>query len=178
MLRMYTSVMFFALVGFFGPAAHKPAEPKWLNDYDRAWKVCRQEGKPLAVFLAPTNMGPEKLIAEGRLEPEVQKLLGTHYVCVFLDTRKKANQGLADTFDLADGQGIVISDRSGSKQAFRQEGRLPNRDLERSLRRYADPDRVVLRTETNEDRLYHANPVRFEPVIAPPPSFAPVRCST
>src|SRR5207248_948969 len=122
-------------------------------------------GRPMAVFLAPSKKGPEKLITEGRLDPEVEKLLGAHYVCVFLDTTKRANQDLADTFDLADGQGIVISDRSGSKQAFRQEGRLPNRDLERSLRRYADPDRVVMRTETNEDLLYRPVPVRFEPVM-------------
>jgi hypothetical protein len=175
---MYTSVMLFAFTGFSAPVAAKPAEPTWLNDYERAWKVCRQEGRPMAVFLAPSNKGPEKLMTEGRLDPEVEKLLGTHYVCVFLDTSKRTNQDLADTFDLADGQGIVISDRSGSKQAFRQEGRLPNRDLERSLRRYADPDRVVMRTETSEDRLYRPTPVRFEPVMAPPPSFAPVRCRT
>src|SRR5438067_1294696 len=144
---MYTSVVLFALAGYTTPF-YTPVAPTWFNDYDRASKLGHQEGRPLAVFLAPGNTGPQKTITEGKLDKDVEKLLSAHYVCVFLDTSKEANQRLAARFELEHGKGIVISDRSGSKQAFRKEGVLPSRDLERSLRRYADAGRVVNETET------------------------------
>jgi hypothetical protein len=174
---MYTSVLLFALAGYALPF-HTPVAPTWLNDYDRACKIGRQDGRPLAVFLAPGKTGPQKLITEGKLDKDVEKLLGAHYVCVFLDTSKEANQRLAARFELNQGKGIVISDRSGSKQAFRKEGLLPSRDLERSLRRYADAERVVLQTETVENQAYRAVPVVVEPTLATTISYAPVICGT
>src|SRR5207302_6334215 len=66
--------------------------------------------------------------------------------------------------------GLVLSDRRGDNQAFRHEGTLADADLERQLRKYSDPDRVVRRTESGAvaTTSYYAAPAAPAPVYAPP----------
>jgi hypothetical protein len=63
---------------------------------------------------------------------------------------------MARAFEIQ-GSGLVISDRTGEKQAFRHEGSLAGEDLTRALKKYADPNVVVYTTQTNasERRSYY-----------------------
>jgi hypothetical protein len=143
---MYTPVMLFALLGSSFASHALPESSLWISDYGEAHRRGLREHKPLAVFLAPG--GVNQLSEEGRWGKEVERLLEKHFVCVYVDTSKPSNKALAADFDLSEGKGIVISDHSGNKQAFRHEGRLSERQLERSLVRYADSERSVVTTET------------------------------
>lgn len=163
---MYTMVLL-ALANIPLPVSNVPAAPQWIHDYGAAWKVSHEEHKPMAVFLAPAAAGPQRLATEGKLEKEVESLLKANYVCVFLDTTVESNKTLAATFELPGGLGIIISDRSGEKQAFRHPGDLTNRALERSLRRYSDPERSLSRTETAEDLQSRVRPAGFQEVSSP-----------
>jgi hypothetical protein len=164
-LRMYTSVLLFALSGFASsPAAN---DPGWLEDYAIARQQGHKNSKPLAVFVGAGKAGWEQVSQEGELGREVRRLLAESYVCVYLDTEKKSGQALAEALEIADGPGIVISNSGGNLQAFRHEGDLSNDTLATYLRRYADPDRVVRFTESNPGRRvsYYApeysNPAPF-----------------
>jgi hypothetical protein len=161
---MYTSLVFFALVGSFAPSA-TPDGPQWLRDYATARKQARTEKKPLAVVVGSGKTGWEKLSREGRLGKEVNNLLAENYVCVYVDAGQKAGERLASALELEDGLGIVLSDRTGELQAFRHEGDLANGDLARYLRRYADPDRVVDSTDSN--------PGSEQPAAVSQPVYAP-----
>ena len=65
-----------------------------------------------------------------------------------MDVDKPAGRRLAAAFDIAAAEGLVISDQSGRLQAFRHDGNLADEELHRHLRRYANPDHVVVTTET------------------------------
>jgi len=123
--------------------------PKWHTDYAVAQKQAESAKKPLAVFLAPGKRGYEKFARDSGLTAEIQETLAFKYVCLHVDTAQTAGKSLAADFEMPSGLGIVISDRSGTAQAFRHEGDLANRDLTRYLVRYADPNRIVTKTESN-----------------------------
>jgi hypothetical protein len=143
---MYTSILLFALAPI-APAVD-PA-PSWQTDYPAARKIGAAEKKPVAVILAPGRKGWQKLSQDGSLSKEVRRILADKYVCVHIDTTNADGKSLAEDFEMADGLGIVISDRSGKLQAFRHEGDLADDSLVRYLTRYGDPDYVVKSTETN-----------------------------
>src|SRR3954452_25158005 len=145
---MHTSIVLLALAGTAGSTGSASAEPSWQGSYAEAVRKGKAAHKPLAVFLGNGVRGWEALGEEGRLSGPVKGLLQAHYVCVYVDCDTGEGQDLAASFAMAEGPGLVISDRGGDEQAFRHEGSLPNDDLERNLRRYADPERVVRRTET------------------------------
>ena len=160
---MYTSLCLLALAIPVTPAVALPERPTWMNDYDQARKEARNVNKPLAVVLAPGSKGWDQLSKAGKLDKNVQKLLDSSYVCVYIDTNKA--QRLASTFEIGDGPGLVLSDRIGNLQAFRHEGDLSNEDLERQLRKFSDPERVVRVTETgpNESIRYYQAPAYSAP---------------
>jgi len=152
---MYTSLVWIALSGSVGSSAALPTELAWQSDYSTARKRGAEEQKPLAVVVGRGSSGWENLSREGRLNPEVRELLQAHYVCVYIDVDSESGKDLASAFEMR--AGLVLSDRSGDKQAFRHEGALTNDELEKNLRRYATPDRVVTQTETlmtRESRYY------------------------
>jgi hypothetical protein len=160
---MNTSIVLFALSGVFGPGM-SPNEPSWLGDYGSAQQLGRAEQKPLAVFLGSGPAGWRQLSREGRLGEEAKRVLVAEYVCVYLDTAQSPGKRLATAFDMPSGPGIVISDRTGDLQAFRHAGDLGDEELVRYLRRYADPDRVVRRTESNPPE--HLNTPAYQPAPA------------
>jgi hypothetical protein len=145
---MYTSILLLALSGAT-PAMTTADGPSWQQDYSAARRRAAREKKPLAVFLAPGKGSWDKIGRDGGLGEEARRLLAQNYVCVHVDTGKTEGQRLAEAFEMPEGLGIVVSDRTGDLQAFRHEGDLANRDLARYLQRYADPDRVVRATESN-----------------------------
>ncbi len=144
---MYTSVLLLALAGFFPSTVGK--EPTWLDDYSQACKQCQKVEKPLAVFIGAGSKGWNQLSRDGQLRPETLELLAKKYVCLYVDTTRKAGQELAIAFEMPNRLGVVISDSKGRVQAFRHEGELASQDLARYFRRYSDPQRIIAFTESN-----------------------------
>jgi hypothetical protein len=161
---MYTSILMFALSGL-APAAEVVDTPAWVMDYSAARKQGARSNKPLAVVLSPGATAWGKLSRDGELSSAALKLLKAKYVCVFVNTATAEGKRMAAAFEMSSGLGIIISDRTGELQAFRHEGDLTNANLLRHLQRYADPDRVVARTETNPSHSTEVSTVRY---IAPP----------
>jgi hypothetical protein len=137
-----------------------------MDDYSIAYQRGQKEKKPLAVFVASGPRGWDRLSRDGKLGREIEQILGASYVCVYLDADKEDNKKLASSFDLTRQRGLIISDQTGAKQAFRSEETLTNADLARSLKKFADPDVVVSTTET---------PVR-PPVYVPAPTIRMQSC--
>jgi hypothetical protein len=131
------------------PAAEGAKAPTWSLDYTAAVKQGTAAGKPLAIFLAPGEGAYKKIGRDGGLGAEAEALLAQTYLCVHIDTATERGKKLAQAFEMPDGLGIVISDRTADKQAFRHEGDLARADLVRYLTRYGDPSYVVVRTESN-----------------------------
>jgi hypothetical protein len=150
---MYTSILLVALTGV-APSAEGTKSVKWSLDYTAAGKQAAQEKKPLAVFLAPGQGSYQAIGRDGGLGSEAEELLARQYVCVHIDTATSQGKALAQAFDVPEGLGIVISDRTGEKQTFRHEGDLARADLVRYLTRYGDPNYVFVETESNPGRAH------------------------
>lgn len=146
---MYTSVVVLALSGYFAPLAMELDSPRWLHDYTSAWQQGVKEQKPLAVFIGSGLSGWEKLSKEGKLGKDVKEVLSANYVCLYVDSSTEQGKRLAQAFDVSGGLGMVLSDRTGEKQAFHHQGDLKGGDLQYYLKKYADPNAVVRSTETN-----------------------------
>jgi len=168
---MYTSIVLIALAGSAAPSALTAKAVAWESDYEAAHRQGSRDRKPLAVVFGSGPSGWESLSKEGRLSNEVHDLLLAHYVPVYIDTDKSEGRRLAGSFEMGQTTGLVISDHTGEYQAFRQEGELNNEDLERQLRRYSNPDRVVRRTETTVkiETRYYPSPQTY----TPPATFTP-----
>jgi hypothetical protein len=167
---MYTTVVLLALSSIAANGELVPQRPAWLNDYAFASQRGIAQQKPLAVFIGTGEAGWKDVTRDGRLTEEVNHILTNDYVCVYVDTKKKEGRELAKAFDVAGRVGLVISDRSCKLQAFRHDGELKSDELRSYLRRYSDPNRVAVMTETRED---------LQPRPAPPPPppvfrFAPM----
>ena len=171
---MYTSIVLVALAGSTISAA-VPESLEFKSDYVSARKLGSRERKPLAVFIGSGPKGWENRTTEGQLSRDVQDLLATHYVCVYVDTTSDDGRRLSRDFGME--EGLVLSDAQGENQAFRHEGKLSNGDLERKLKKYSDPNRVAVRTEKlgDEHRANYPPEQTYAPapVYFPPPSFFP-----
>jgi hypothetical protein len=162
---MFTSVTLIALSGLLPLTTSK--EPVWLQDYALARSQSEKAGKPLALFLASGPEGWKHLSQDGRLSPEASEILAAKYVCLYVDADKKAGQELSVALEMPKHLGIVISDSTGNVQAFRHEGDLRTQDLQRYLRRYSDPQRLVTTTESNPDEQPPVRIYRLEGPVAP-----------
>jgi hypothetical protein len=165
---MFTSVVLVALTGL---VAHEELamRPTWLKDYSLASEQGIALQKPLAVFIGTGDTGWDSIIKEGGLRQEANELLATRYVCVYLDGDMDDGKRLAKALDISQGVGVVLSDRTGKVQAFHHRGEMSAAELEKCLRRYGDPDRVALTTETRED--LQPRPAR---AVQPAVRYAPV----
>jgi hypothetical protein len=144
---MYTSGLLVALLGLLPSSIRQ--EPNWLEDYSKAYRLCQKAEKPLAVFLGSGSKGWNSLSKDGQLSTESKDFLSKNFLCVYIDTTQEAGQELATRLEMPNRLGLVISDSTGGVQAFRHEGNLRDSDLMRYLRRYADPQRMVVSTESN-----------------------------
>ncbi len=177
---MYTSIVLAALVGYF-PAPSDAKGPAWQTDYPQARKQAKGEGKPMAVFLGSGEDGHMKVSRDGKLSPEVRKLLAARYVCVYVDTDSKAGRRLASDLGIRQGTGLVVSDRTGDYQAFRYGGTLTEDELTRSLKRFSAPDYVVRTTVTTPNEQVSYYPPQTNNAVTPSypgtssyaPSYAP-----
>jgi hypothetical protein len=129
----------------------------------------------LAVFIGAGRSGWEQVSRTGQLGKETQRILASQYVCVYVDSAEPGGQRLASAFEIPQGLGLVISDRSGERQAFHHPGDLAAPDLQRSLQRYTDRERPLRVTETNGTRQvsYYPDARAVAPQWAAPVS-APV----
>lgn len=169
---MLTPLTTLALIGLF-TFSPSPEKPQWLKDYGVARKQVEAQKKPLAVFFGSGKAGWNQSSQEGVLPKDVNHLLAEKYVCLYVDVNDQANRYLTAAFDIKQGHGLVISDSGGELQAFRHEGDLPDEDLTKYLRRYADPQRVIRMTETNSEvrRSYYPSDAT-QPSEGRVPSFS------
>jgi hypothetical protein len=159
---MFTTL---AVVALSGLTAGKVAPgPVWLDDYRVAQTRVSEAGKPMAVFVGTGKAGWDGVIAGG-LDPAVSKVLSEKFVCLYVDTTTAGGRGLAKALQVGE-RGLVISDKSGSTQAYSANGTLSAADAQRALLAYADPASVT-RTE-----IVQAAPVTSPvPTTAPPPGM-------
>jgi hypothetical protein len=143
---MYTSLGLVVMAGFFLAPTGQQETPTWRLRYDLARQEGQREGKPLAVVIGTGKRGFEGLSAQGKLSQDARRLLGKHFIPVYVDTSTSAGQKLADAFAIAE-TGLVLSDKSGENQAFYHEGTLADDMLTRQLRRFSNPPRVARTTE-------------------------------
>jgi len=144
---MYTSIVFVALSGSLVASSHYESLA-WQKDYAQARQTGQTDKKPLAVFVGSGANGYDKVAREGNLSPEIQKAL-EGYVCVYVDANTPEGQKLAADLAITGGSGLVLSDRTGEKQAFYHDGELSSADMQRWVTQFADPNVVVNTTMTN-----------------------------
>jgi hypothetical protein len=162
---MYTSVVVMALSGFLAPSAVK--SPSWFSDYGTAQELGREKGKPVAVFIGAGKDGWSKLSRDGNLGSKTTQILADDYICVYIDTNQDHGKRLAKDFEIPDGLGLILSDRTGKHQAFRHEGNLSRAALSHYLKQFADPELVVRYTQTNPmERTSY-----YSPAPSPPPTY-------
>jgi hypothetical protein len=144
---MYSSLTIIALGSWFSMASES-IEPKWMTSYTEALQEAKDLERPLVVVIGAGRQGWHQVSADGQLDGAIQRILSRNYICVYLDTDKKADRRLAAAFEIPKGPGIVISAPSGTIQAFRHHGEIDDNELADYLRRFADPDISVETTET------------------------------
>jgi hypothetical protein len=170
---MYTSLILFALSASTVPTAELiPVAPSWRNDYSLALKEGQSSKRPLAIVVGSGSEGWDKLGKDGGLDKDARDLLHNNYVCLYLDRNNERHRNLIEQLELSGGPALVIGDASGKYQAFRHEGAMSNEDLDRYLRKYSDPERLVAKTETTADARSAAPVSRpAAPVHYPQPSY-------
>jgi hypothetical protein len=154
---MNTSIMTIVLASALAPS--------WSSDYGQAQQQSAQQKKPLVVLFGPGTNGWTKVVKAEGPSAEVTKLLSDQYVCVYVDTNSTDGKRLAQTFDVADGVGMVISDRAGTTQAFWHQGDMTNDNMTRYLQKYADPQVLIQGTETVASMARVSN---YPPTYSPP----------
>jgi hypothetical protein len=169
---MNTALVSLALAGILNA-------PSWQTSYVDAQRDAVAQRKPIAVVFAPGPNAWSKVIREQSPAPEVTKLLTDRYVCVMVDTQSEAGRRLAQTFEITSDRGLIISDRTGSLQAFWHQGDLSNDTMTRYLSKFADPTLVVTGTETVAPvrPAAYQQPVFQQPSFFQQPAFAPSRSS-
>lgn len=149
---MFTSMM--ALVLAFQVSA-SGAEVKWTQDYKQARQQSLAQNKPIAVVLAAGEKGYTQL----GLSKEALDQLSANYICVYVDTTNPANKDLVAAFEMPGGKGIVLSDRTGVYENYRQEGMLSSADMTAKLRQYG---------ATTSTSFYRAPDGSMQPVYTQP----------
>jgi hypothetical protein len=125
----------------------------WQNDYSMAQKQAATQKKPLVVVFGSGLNGWTKVVRETPT-PDIHELLADSYICVYVDTADPTGRRLAQQFDLTGDIGLVISDASGTSQAFWHQGDLTTEKMRHFLQKYASPQATITRTET-------VNPIRM-----------------
>jgi hypothetical protein len=146
---MNASIVILVLWGSLNPQITQ-SSIKWDRDYVHARELSSQLQKPLAVFVGNGSNGWKQVVRGGVFDAETRRMLAERFVPVYIDAGTNAGQKLAEAFELAGKHGLIVSDRTGELMAFRQDGDLEPKDLAKHLNRLADPEHVVITTESNE----------------------------
>ena len=146
---MYTALAIAALS--MGVTSGKLAPtPVWENDYRTAMARVSEAGKPMVLIVGAGKSGMQSVVTEGAFNDSVTKLLASKFVCVYIDTNTTSGKALAEALQIK--TGVVISDKTGSTQAFSSAIALPRAMLETTLVKYAEADpKDVRKTETVVD---------------------------
>ena len=137
-----------------------PTPTTWQPNYRSAVIRAATDKKPLAVFLVKDE-ATVKAISSDALDK-----LKREYVAVIVNTETESGKKLAASFEMT--EGLVISDRTGEKQAFRHVGSIPTTDLPSTLERFAHVSQVTA-TETQGIVVY-AEPIAPAPVYSQTPA--------
>jgi hypothetical protein len=153
---MYTTMAFVALA-----MGNLSTAPTWQNDYRTATAQVSASGKPMVVFVGQT--GPESVIREGAFSPEMNRLLAQKFVCVYVNTSKTEGLELAKAFQI--NKGVVISNATGTSQAFSLAGDVSAAELTKTLLVYQDVKKDVKKTETvvKDPKVVVVQPVPVAP---------------
>lgn len=146
---MHTMILMLAFAGS-GVSANVAA-PVWQSDYRTAKVQALESSKPLAVFIGHGKNGWQNVLANTAFDEKTSKLLGEKYVCLYVDTDVSSGSVLAKAFEVPT-SGLVISDRSGTIQAFSHAGTLTPSDMSKVLVRYSE----MFQTKGTES-LSHVN---------------------
>jgi hypothetical protein len=129
-----TSTLWVALAAAF--ASHAPTlSPAWHSDYREARDLGEREHKPLVVVIGSSNTPWANLSKVAEQDESINRTLLSSYVCLFVDVDTANGDRLAKFFEMK--QGLVISDKSGEMQAYRQAGELPANQVARALTDHA-----------------------------------------
>jgi hypothetical protein len=151
--------------------ANLSTEPTWLNDYATAQTRVLAQKKPMAVFVGSGKDGWGKVVKNGSIDPEINKMLANKFVCVYVDTDTDAGRKLATAFEVVS-KGLIISDKAGTTQAFSLSGDLTRDELSQTLVKYAALDKEVQATESVvRDAPAVARPVYYQPQYRAPQGY-------
>jgi hypothetical protein len=173
---MNTTILTVVLAGAL--LAGQNGSPTWQNSYATAQKMGTEQHKPVLVVIGSGADGWTKVIREAAPSSDVTQMLAK-YVCVYIDSTTPEGKKLAQSFEIT-GSGLIISDRSGSYQAFWHQGDLTNQEMARYLETYADPRMVVQTTATvntlrgSSYPAQVAQPEKIDPPAKPAAMRSPV----
>ena len=114
--------------------------------------MAAQDKKPVAVFL--TRGQNVSTLVSGGLNEQAKSLLASNYIPVMVDTSTPEGQRLARAFEIREGQGLVLSDRGGARQAFWLQGSLTNQDLIRNLEKFANQTDIRMTEVAGRSSMY------------------------
>lgn len=133
-----TTLAAVTLTGLLSPAAN--LAPTWQADYGKALALAAEQQKPVAVVIASGNAGLFTLTAG-----KTADVLRDRFVAVYVNTETADGKALAGQFQLA--EGLVISNKGGSLQALRHDGKVTGEQLKGYLNTYADAPAAVESTQ-------------------------------
>ena len=143
--------------------------PSWNRDYAQALVRAEAAKKPVAVFIGSGADGWMGVSEEGQLSLEVRRLLAEHYICVYLDASRSAEERVVRSFDAGQSPLVVLSSRNRAYQAYRHSGKIANASLAQALQRhatednleaYAEPTAIGSATEASPEPYFSAAPCR------------------
>jgi len=154
---VFSTSLMAAVTGFVMAATPSPA---WQSDYRTVLSLSAELHKPVAVLIGRGDAGKQ-------VPAEAALALRQHFVCLYVDVATPAGQELSAAFQL--GEGLVISDKSGTAQALRHAGAVAPADLSRYATRYAHATGVTKTEYVNTTAV-----VADQPVPPPATYAAPV----
>jgi hypothetical protein len=136
---MYTTTV---LVALHLLATDAPS-PTWYRDYELATRRAQTAKKPVAVFIASGRQRWTAVCEDGEPGPQVRRLLADHYICVYVDASRPAEQPLARSFEAGAQPLLVLSSPNLLYQAFRHSGTIDRASLMQVLQVHATEDTVA-----------------------------------
>jgi hypothetical protein len=147
-----TSLTAMALAGLMAAAPSSP-QSDWTTSYTTAQARSAKEGKPIAVFIAPTDK--VQWLETATLSDETAKTLKSDFISVKIDSSSVEGKKLSEQFGI--NEGLVISDKKGELIALRHEGAVATTDLTDYVTRHKAPATVTT-TEYRSSLVVYQQP--------------------
>jgi hypothetical protein len=146
-----TSLTAMALAGLM--SAPTTLQSDWTTSYSTAQARSAKEGKPIAVFIAPTEK--VEWLETATLSDDTAKTLKSEFISVKIDSSSVEGKKLSEQFGIQ--EGLVISDKKGELIALRHEGAVASTDLATYLTQNKDKG-VVTTTEYRSSIVVYQQP--------------------